>query len=225
MIKFFVKFLLKKIINLINFKYIQLLYFYKQTIDFRKKLKNIKIYSSREKLFEEFIDKTSEIQILEFGVFRGNSINFLAKLNSNPKTKIYGFDSFEGLSDEWNYRMFGGKKKGHFKVNDINDLEITDTRIKLIKGYFNETLKKNLYLLSNSKKTYIHFDADLYSSTLFCLTSLHGYFKSYTAFFDEFPISECSALNDYISSYNVEVKYLGKTKDNVRVACEIISKF
>ena len=45
--------------------------------------KNLKIYSSREKLFEEFIDKTSEIQILEFGVFRGNSINFLAKLISS----------------------------------------------------------------------------------------------------------------------------------------------
>ena len=219
------KFLLKKIISLINIKYIQLLYFYKQTIDFKKKLKNLKIYSSREELFKEFIDKTSEIQILEFGVFKGNSINFLAKINLNPKTKIYGFDSFEGLSDEWDYLIFGGKKKGHFKVNDINSLEIIDTRIKLVKGYFNETLKNNLSLISNSKKTYIHFDADLYSSTLFCLTSMHGYFKSYTAFFDEFPISECSALNDYISSYNVEVKYLGKTKDNVRVACEIIPKF
>ncbi len=218
------KFFVKKIINLINFKYIQLLYYYKQTLNFRKQLKNLKIYPSREELFNEFIDKTSEIQILEFGVYRGQSINFLAKLNSNKKSKIYGFDSFEGLSKEWDYLIFGGKKKGHFKVNNINTLEINDKRIKLIKGYFNKTLKKNLPLFSNSKKTYIHFDADLYSSTLFCLTALHGYFKSYIAFFDEFPISECSALNDYLSCYNVEVQYLGKTKNNIRVACKIISK-
>ena len=218
------KFFIKKIINLINFKYIQLLYFYKQTLDFRKKLKKLKVYSSREELFSEFIDKTSEVNILEFGVARGKSINYFAKLNSNQKTKIYGFDSFEGLSDEWNFLIFGGKKKGHFKIDDIDTLKITDKRIKLIKGYFNETLKQNLSLISNSKITYVHFDADLYSSTLFCLTSLHGYFKSYTAFFDEFPICECSALNDYLSSYNVEIKYLGRTKDNVKVACKIISK-
>ena len=34
---------------------------------------------------------------LEFGVYKGNTINFFSAFVS----KIYGFDSFEGLKDEW----------------------------------------------------------------------------------------------------------------------------
>src|SRR5690606_16814666 len=41
--------------------------------------------------------------ILEFGVFQGTSINFFGKvLKANKdKRQIYGFDSFEGLSEDW----------------------------------------------------------------------------------------------------------------------------
>ena len=35
---------------------------------------------------------------LEFGVFTGNSANFLSK---HLKTKLYGFDSFVGLKEDW----------------------------------------------------------------------------------------------------------------------------
>jgi hypothetical protein len=37
--------------------------------------------------------------ILEFGVFSGNSINIIA--DKFPLRTIYGFDSFEGLPEEW----------------------------------------------------------------------------------------------------------------------------
>jgi hypothetical protein len=36
---------------------------------------------------------------LEFGVCTGTSINFLGALN--PKKTIYGFDSFEGIPEDW----------------------------------------------------------------------------------------------------------------------------
>ena len=44
-------------------------------------------------------DKTS--LFLEFGVFKGDSINFFAKHLEKINGEIFGFDSFKGLKDEW----------------------------------------------------------------------------------------------------------------------------
>jgi O-methyltransferase len=216
------KFLISKIFDNLNIKIFQFFYFYKRTLIYRKLLEKITKYSSREDLFDNLIKKEDEIQIIEFGVFIGYSLNYFSKLNINSKSKFFGFDSFEGLSDEWNYGFMGGKKKGYFKLDDDNKLlNFNDNRVTLIKGYFNKTLRQNLKLFSKNQETFVHFDADLYSSTLFCLTTLHNHFDNYIAIFDEFPMHECSALHDYISSYNVNIKFLACTKDKVRVACRI----
>ena len=79
---------------------------------YRKLLEKITKYSTREELFDNLIERENEIQIIEFGVFTGNSLNYFSKLNINSKSKFFGFDSFEGLSDEWDYGFIGGKKRG-----------------------------------------------------------------------------------------------------------------
>ena len=43
-------------------------------------------------------DNNSDNLYIEFGVFSGTSINYFSK---NLKKKIYGFDSFEGLKEDW----------------------------------------------------------------------------------------------------------------------------
>ena len=43
-------------------------------------------------------DKDPNNYYLEFGVFSGSSINFFSK---KINKKIYGFDSFEGLKEDW----------------------------------------------------------------------------------------------------------------------------
>ncbi len=114
------------------------------------------------------------------------------------------------------------EKKGDLKLDNNNKLlNFNDNRVTLIKGYFNKTLRQYLKLFSKNQETFIHFDADLYSSTLFCLTTLHNHFDNYIAIFDEFPMHESSALQDYVSSYNVNIKFLASTKGNVRVAYKI----
>jgi hypothetical protein len=68
--------------------------------------------------------------LLEFGVFKGATINFIAK--RFPERKIWGFDSFEGLPEEWsgNASMFnaGGK------------LPSVRSNVSLVRGWFNESL-------------------------------------------------------------------------------------
>ena len=42
-----------------------------------------------------------ESLFLEFGVFKGDSINLFAKKLKNIDAEIFGFDSFKGLKDAW----------------------------------------------------------------------------------------------------------------------------
>ena len=68
---------------------------------------------------------------LEFGVASGNTINYISKFTNNT---VYGFDSFEGLPEKWR----DGIEKGFFSRNGI--LPQVNSNVKLIKGWFNETL-------------------------------------------------------------------------------------
>ena len=64
-------------------------------------------------------DKYNDMFYLEFGVFKGKSINFFSKYVK----KIYGFDSFEGLREHWAGAL--NAPKGTFnldkKIPALND--------------------------------------------------------------------------------------------------------
>lgn len=92
---------------------------------------------------------------LEFGVFSGNTINYISNFT---KDTVYGFDSFEGLPEKWR----DGFDKGAFNRN--GSLPQVNSNVELIKGWFNETLL-DFIQKHNKKVSFIHMDADLYSST------------------------------------------------------------
>ncbi len=50
--------------------------------------------------------------VLEFGVSRGTTINHIAK--KLPNQTVYGFDSFEGLPEEWQLNKKKKIQAGHF---------------------------------------------------------------------------------------------------------------
>lgn len=79
--------------------------------------------------------------ICEFGVYQGETINYIAK---KVKKDVLGFDSFEGLPENWRY----GFEKGIFGF-DIDNFNY-EKNVKLIKGYFHETLPEFLLRYSES---------------------------------------------------------------------------
>jgi hypothetical protein len=145
---------------------------------------------------------------LEFGVFSGKSINIISKYTENI---VYGFDSFEGLPEDWR----PGYEKGKFNMN--GNYPTVNKNVKLIKGLFQETLEK--FITENNKKiSFLHLDADLYSSTKYVLDTLkHNISKDCIILFDElinFPEydgnnSELRALNEWSDENKVEYKFIG----------------
>jgi hypothetical protein len=83
-------------------------------------LKDIESVSSKEKLWDIAIQncQSNEGLILEFGVYKGESINYIAR--RLPKDLIYGFDSFEGLPEFWR----NGLPKGSFKIENITKIKL-----------------------------------------------------------------------------------------------------
>lgn len=83
-----------------------------------------------------FSRRTIDGMIVEFGVYKAKSTNYIAGLTSEV---IYGFDSFDGLQEDWIGWSFA---KGHFNLS--GKLPKVASNVRLIKGWFNESLTKFL---------------------------------------------------------------------------------
>lgn len=175
----------------------------------------------RYKIFE-FIKKTEladdSIDYLEFGVAYGNTMRWWSTNIQNPSARFFGFDTFEGLPEDWHLFQKGEMSPGGV-FPDIND-----KRIQYFKGLFQETLLPFLKNYDNSRRKVIHIDADLYSSTLFVLTMLAPYLrKNDIIIFDEFgvPTHEFKAFTEFISSYYLEYEVLAAGNNYFQLTVKI----
>jgi O-methyltransferase len=152
------------------------------------------------------------ITYLEFGVFQGRSIKRIAERFPHPDARFIGFDSFEGLPEHWG----GIRGLGHFSVDGAIP-SVTDERISFVKGWFQDTLPD--FLASHPPLTgpvLVHYDADLYSATLFLLTTLWHHCPNYYFLCDEFYSDEAVAMHDFSLAYPVEIDFLASTVDEER---------
>ena len=148
----------------------------------------------------------SEGLFLEFGVWSGKTINLAAK--KFPNKIIYGFDSFEGLPEDWSGWSC---EASTFKINNLPNVE---PNVHLIKGWFNETLP--LFLQEYKDKiSYLHVDSDIYSSAIYVLTSLAERLQPGTIIvFDEFfnypnwENHEYKAFMEFCEKFNVKFEYI-----------------
>lgn len=127
-----------------------------------KNIPNVKKYVLHY-LFEdmELVHKPNTLW-MEFGVFSGKSINYISNFTDDI---VYGFDSFYGLPEDWR----DGFGKGAFNMN--GKYPRVNKNVKLIPGLFEDTLSN--FLNENEQKiSFIHMDADLYSSTKYVLNAL-----------------------------------------------------
>ena len=158
--------------------------------------------------------------IAEFGVWKGESINFFAR--NCPKAKVFGFDSFEGLEEDWyGFRL----QKGFFSTN--GQLPKCERNVTLIKGWFEDTLPKFCLELQQEKIQLLHMDADTYKPTAYVLNSLtKNLGKGTIVIFDEyfgypnFRLHEFKAWQELVNSEGLKYRYIGYTE--MQVAIEIL---
>ncbi|HMO61515.1 MAG TPA: class I SAM-dependent methyltransferase [Ferruginibacter sp.] len=165
----------------------------------RDRNKRLNLYTHLNSL----IIKDNPINYLEFGVANGSSFYWWLENHTNPDSYFHGFDTFSGLPEDW----------GHFKKGEMNNgneiLKTEDKRALFYQGLFQQTLPGFLKTFQNDRLTVIHIDADLYSSTLYTLTSLAPYLKKGDIiFFDEFcvPTHEFLAFKNFTESYYIDLK-------------------
>jgi hypothetical protein len=122
-------------------------------------------------VFDAVIPRVQDKKVLylEFGVFEGETTRYWSERLRHPKSRLHGFDSFEGLPEDW-----GPHGKGHFDVKGALP-KIDDPRVKFFKGWFNETLPT--YTVPQHEVLVLILDADLYSSTKCVLTHLRDHIK------------------------------------------------
>lgn len=175
-------------------------------------------YSMRYSLYNHIVENQElckqPFNYLEFGVSQAHSFRWWIANCKNENIKFYGFDTFEGLPEKW-----GAFNKGDMKANIP---QVDDSRAAFHKGLFQETLP--IFIQStdlNSKRKVIHMDADLFTSTIYVLTSLAPYLrKGDIIIFDEFnvPNHEFQAYKIFTESFNVKLRLIGAVNNFFQVA-------
>ncbi len=166
-------------------------------------------FNLRRELFEHIHGSTvgQPIDYLEFGVFEGESIRQWAGLNRDPQSRFYGFDSFAGLPETWKHTS-KAVPAGFFSTGGKVP-EIDDPRVQFVVGTFQESLGPFLEEWRPRNRLVVLLDADLYSSTLFVLSSLSRYLVPGTILlFDDFAFVNdvFRAYTDFSSAFPVKMK-------------------
>lgn len=157
--------------------------------------------------------------ILEFGVFKGRSINHFADLFKDQT--LHGFDSFEGLAEDWTgYHL----PKGTFNLD--GNLPQVKPNVTLHKGWFDKTLPPFL-AQEDAPIRLCHIDCDTYESSLYVLQQVAARLvKGSIIVFDEYygypnwRFGEYRAWQEVCAEKGLTYRYIAFS--DMQVAVEIL---
>jgi Methyltransferase domain len=159
--------------------------------------------------------------VAEFGVYSGKTIRHIAK--QCPDQHVYGFDGFEGIPEDWK----PGSKKGAYSSNKV--LPEVPQSVKLVVGWFEDTLPAFIEEHKGEVFRYIHVDCDVYSSTrtIFTLCK-HMIVPGTVLQFDEYynyphwQQHEFKAFQELITATGLSYKYIGLISHHQQVLVQIV---
>jgi len=179
-------------------------------------------FDSQRELIEFALKAVSiEGHYLEFGVFTGGTIRFMAK--HIGKQSIHGFDSFEGLPEAWTGFNLGSK------VFDLKGrLPRVPKNVLLHPGYFEKSLPAWLDRYPGPV-AFVHLDCDLYSSTRTVFDLIAPRLKPSTVIlFDEYfnypnwERHQFKAFQEFVSERGIKYAYLGFARQQVAVRIDSV---
>jgi hypothetical protein len=175
------------------------------------------LYFHRWALFDHMVEFSMQDRpFYEFGVWRGEAFQYLI----NTFKKGYGFDTFEGIPEDWH-----DEKAGTYS-SDGNIPQIEGG--EFIVGKFEDTLP-GFFSQPRPMASIINFDADLYSSTICALNFSKPVIDKHTILiFDEFIMNENweqdehKALNEFCFNNNYTYEVLAVSFFTKQVAVRLI---
>ena len=158
--------------------------------------------------------------VLEFGVATGRTLNHFARLL--PRQRIHGFDSFQGLPEDWTSRM----PRGFFRRDKLPAVAYN---CQLWVGWFDKTLPEYMVKHGDDTIQLLHIDCDLYSSTVTVLETLRKNLAYGTIIiFDEYmnypgwQQDEFRAWQEFCEKYNIQYEYVARVSRHQQVAVRVL---
>jgi hypothetical protein len=153
---------------------------------------------------------------LEFGVFTGGTIRYIAKRIG--KRTIHGFDSFEGFNEVWSGFSLGNKT-----FDTKGQLPRVPANVQLHRGYFDASVPQ--WLADNpGPVAFVHVDCNLYSSTKTVLDLLGPRLAvGSVILFDEYfnypgwEQHEFKAFREFVNATGMEYTYIAFARQQVAV--------
>ena len=184
---------------------------FRKTIDFVKNMVDAQkplVFTNRlDHLTYAYSHAPENSTLVEFGVYKGESLFHLAKISNLP---VWGFDSFDGWKEE----------SSSINIENINRPEVALTNsLKdyeyLVEGYFEDSLIPWIKANNIQKIGFVHYDAGIYEAAKCVLKKIESHLVVGSIIvFDEFipvltslQMSEFQALNEV---YNGKYKILSK---------------
>lgn len=174
----------------------------------------------RESLIRFAMERCSvEGLVLEFGVYAGRSLRVIAGRTPEP---VYGFDSFQGLPEDWTRQQ----KKGRFDLEGKVP-KFEEPNVRLVRGWFDETLPAFLAQHPGPVR-FLHMDCDLYKSAATVFAHIGPRIVSGSVIlFDEYfnypgwEEHEFRAFQEFVTSAGLKYSYIGFASGYPSVAVEI----
>jgi len=163
----------------------------------------------------------AEGHYLEFGVFTGGTMRFMAK--RLPGKTFHGFDSFQGLPEDW-----GGFSIDATAFDVKGRLPSVPSNVRLHPGWFDQSLPK--WIADNrGPVAFMHIDCDLYSSTKTIFELLAERLQAGTIIlFDEYfnypgwRRHEYKAFKEFVAARGIEYEYLAYARQQVTVRIKAV---
>jgi len=174
-----------------------------------RELANAQLFEKREDLWSFALGRVTIPGLyLELGVWAGYSINYFAR--KLPDQEFFGFDSFEGLAEDWTGTRL---TKGAFDLGKV--LPKVLRNVILIPGWFDKTIP-TFETEQKGPIAFMHLDADTYESTSFALKALSKKIVAGSILvFDEhhgypnWQNGEFRAWHDHVKTNNLTFQYIG----------------
>jgi len=146
--------------------------------------------------------------VVECGVFHGGSSFLMLKASIETNKHLYGFDSFEGLSEPKSIDLDSAKYTFKWKKHDMCiDMRTVEHNLASFKGrytLFKGWIPKRFNEVKDKKFSLVHIDVDLYEPTM---ESLQFFYSRVTPggviVCDDYGFLSCpgakKAMDDFVS--------------------------